>query len=56
MSIKQLCSELLNKKWETEDLLFLIMCVVIASIFVTPILGIPIGVLAYYFLFNEEEN
>ena len=55
MSLKQLWSELLNRKWVT-DLLFLIMRIVIAGIFLTPVLAIPFGILAYFFLLDEEEN
>lgn len=55
MSLKQLWSELLNRKWVT-DLLFLIMCIVMAGIFLTPVLAIPFGILAYVFLFDKEEN
>lgn len=44
---------LLNKKWDSEDVWMLILYMVIASIFVTPILGIPIGVIAFLIL-NEN--
>ncbi len=44
---------LLNKKWDSEDVWMLILYIVIASIFVTPILGIPIGVIAFLIL-NEN--
>lgn len=44
---------LLNKKWESEDVLMLILYAFIASIFVTPLLGIPIGVIAFLIL-NDD--
>ena len=53
MSIKQILDNLLNKKWESDDVWMLILYVFIASIFVTPVLGIPIGVIAFLIL-NEE--
>ncbi len=44
---------LLNKKWESDDVLMLVLYVFIASIFVTPLLGVPIGVIAFLIL-NED--
>ncbi|WP_436855163.1 VraH family peptide resistance protein [Staphylococcus caeli] len=53
MSLKEMWDYLLNKKWDSEDVWMLILYIVIASIFVTPILGIPIGVIAFLIL-NEN--
>lgn len=53
MSLKEMWHYLLNKKWESEDVLMLILYAFIASIFVTPLLGIPIGVIAFLIL-NED--
>jgi len=47
---------LLNKKWGWEDLIWLILMIVIASIFTTPLLGIPIGIVVYFLLFNISDE
>jgi hypothetical protein len=49
MSIKQMLDDLLNKKWDWEDLIWLILMIVIASTFTTPLLGIPIGIIVYFY-------
>ena len=56
MSIKQMLDNLLNKKWGGEDLIWLILMIVIASIFTTPLLGIPIGIVVYFLLFNISDE
>ncbi|ATH66483.1 hypothetical protein BUZ61_10710 [Staphylococcus nepalensis] len=56
MSIKQMLDNLLNKKWGWEDLIWLILMIVIASIFTTPLLGIPIGIVVYFLLFNISDE
>ena len=50
MSIKQIWSYILNKKWGWDDLTLLILSIVIASMFTTPLLGIPIGIVVYFFM------
>lgn len=56
MSIKQILDNLLNKKWDWEDLIYLIFMIVIASIFTTPLFGIPIGIIVYFLLFNISDE
>lgn len=56
MSIKQMLDDLLNKKWNWEDLIWLILMIVIASTFTTPLLGIPIGIIVYFLLFNISDE
>ncbi|MBI5976002.1 VraH family peptide resistance protein [Staphylococcus canis] len=56
MSIKQMWKELLNKKWEFEDFLFLGLMIFLASIFTTPLLGVPIGIAMYFWLFYKDED
>ncbi|WP_142397983.1 VraH family peptide resistance protein [Staphylococcus simulans] len=53
MSLKEMWKYLLNKKWESDEVWMLILYVFIASIFTTPLLGIPLGLIAFLF-FNEE--
>lgn len=55
MSIKQMLDNLL-KKWEWEDLIWLILMIVIASTFTTPFLGVPIGIVIYYLLFEVSDE
>lgn len=56
MSIKQILDNFLNKKWGCSDLIWLISSIVIASIFTTPLLGIPIGVAVYFLLFSNSDE
>lgn len=56
MSIKQILDKFLNKKWGCSDLIWLIFSIVIANIFTTPLLGIPIGVAVYFSLFNISDE
>ena len=56
MSIKQILDKFLNKKWGWSDLIWLIFSIVIANIFTTPLLGIPIGVAVYFLLFNISDE
>ncbi|MCC3673988.1 VraH family protein [Staphylococcus epidermidis] len=53
MSLKEIWKVLINKKWQTEEICYLILYIFLASIFTTPLFGIPLGVLAYLYL-NEE--
>ncbi|NWK84544.1 VraH family protein [Staphylococcus sp. GSSP0090] len=53
MSLKEMWHYLLNKKWESDDVWMVILYSFIASLFVTPLLGIPIGILAFLIL-NED--
>lgn len=62
MSIKQVIDKLLNKKWYSEDIIWLILIIVVMSTITTPLLGVPIGIIVYFLLFDnsdesdEEEN
>ncbi|WP_305807358.1 VraH family peptide resistance protein [Staphylococcus epidermidis] len=51
--LKEIWKVLINKKWQTEEICYLILYIFLASIFTTPLFGIPLGVLAYLYL-NEE--
>ena len=53
MSLKEMWHYLLNKKWESDDVWMLVFYIIISSIFVTPLLGVPIGVIAFLIL-NED--
>ncbi|KKI55103.1 VraH family peptide resistance protein [Staphylococcus equorum] len=53
MSLKEMWHYLLNKKWESDDVWMLVFYIIIASIFVTLLLGVPIGVIAFLIL-NED--
>ncbi|MCD9056037.1 VraH family protein [Staphylococcus haemolyticus] len=56
MTIKQIVNDLLNKKWSLEDLFWLILMCVTFSTFTTPFLGIPIGIIVYFLLFNISDE
>lgn len=56
MTIKQICQELLNKKWNSDDLFGIVVSILIASFFTTPLFGIPIGIVVYFLLFYKDED
>ncbi|WJE87734.1 VraH family protein (plasmid) [Staphylococcus casei] len=56
MSIKQMWEELLNKKWKFEDFMFLGLMIFLASIFTTPLFGIPIGIVVYFLFFYKDDD
>lgn len=53
MSIKEIWDYLLNKEWESDEIWMLILYIFLASIFTTPLIGVPLGVLVYLY-FNED--
>lgn len=50
MSFKEFVNDFFNRKWKKDEILSIIVYSLIASFFVTPILGIPIGIGIFYFL------
>lgn len=56
MTIKEFFNELINKKWNSEDIIWLILMIVIASTLTTPLFGIPLGLVAYFFLFYKNDD
>ncbi|MEB6612048.1 VraH family peptide resistance protein [Staphylococcus pasteuri] len=56
MRISEIWNYLINKKWDIEDIMFLALFIFLGSIFTTPILGVPIGVIAYLFLIDDDFN
>ena len=56
MTIKQMWKELLNKKWDSNDLFGIVVSILIASFITTPLFGIPIGILVYFLLFYKDEE
>ncbi|MEX6216605.1 VraH family peptide resistance protein [Mammaliicoccus sciuri] len=56
MSIKQVIDKLLNKKWSSEDLIWLILIIVVMSTITTPLLGVPIGIIVYFLLFDNSDE
>lgn len=56
MSIKQVIDKLLNKKWHSEDLIWLLLIIVVMSTVTTPLLGVPIGIIVYFLLFDNSDE
>ncbi|MDO0957223.1 VraH family protein [Mammaliicoccus sciuri] len=56
MSIKQVIDKLLNKKWHSEDLIWIILIIVVMSTITTPLLGVPIGIIVYFLLFDNSDE
>lgn len=50
MSFKNFINDFFNRNWEKDEILSIIVYSLIASFFVTPIIGIPIGIVIFYFL------
>ncbi|WP_414045983.1 VraH family peptide resistance protein [Macrococcus equi] len=55
MTIKEFINTLLNKKWTMEDLMFLFLSSCVASVVVTPLFALPVGLVIYYYFFFDEE-
>ncbi|MCA2503972.1 VraH family peptide resistance protein [Staphylococcus xylosus] len=56
MTIKQMWKELLNKKWDSNNLFGIVVSILIASFITTPLFSIPIGILVYFLLFYKDED
>ena len=56
MSLKQMWKELLNKKWDSNDLFEIVASILIASFITTPLFGIPIGIIVYFLFFNKSDE
>ncbi|HLR19998.1 MAG TPA: VraH family protein [Staphylococcus sp.] len=56
MSIKQFVNQLLKRKLSIEDLIFLVFVIFIASIFTSPLFGIPIGIIFFCILFLDDNR
>ena len=54
MTLKEIWNQLLEKKWTIEDVLYIALFIGIASIFVTPLLGVPIGILFYFLVVDDS--
>lgn len=57
MSIKQIIEDLYHYKWNGEDITYVVLYIIIASMLTTPILGIPIGFAVFYWLnFKKDKD
>lgn len=56
MTIKQMWKELLNKKWDSNDLFEIVVSILIASFITTPLFGIPIGIIVYFLFFYKDDD
>lgn len=54
MTLKEIWNQLLEKKWTIEDVIYIALFIGIASIFVTPVLGVPIGILFYFLVIDDS--
>lgn len=54
MTLKEIWNQLLEKKWTIEDVIYIVLFIGIASIFVTPLLGVPIGILFYFLVLDDS--
>jgi len=55
MNLNLIIDYLKVKQWNSTDLTYMIIYMVIASFLTTPIFGIPIGLAAFLY-FNDKEN
>ncbi|MGW7814311.1 VraH family peptide resistance protein [Staphylococcus xylosus] len=56
MTIKQIWQELLNKKWNSDNLFGIVVSILIASFLTTPLFCIPIAIVVYFLLFYKDEG
>ncbi len=55
MDFRTMIDYLKDKQWENNELGMAIAIIVIASIFTTPILGVPLGIIVYLYMYEREE-
>lgn len=55
MTIKEFIDDLLNKKWGWDDVFWILFWTVSCSIITTPLFGIPLGII-FYFWFSEKKE
>ncbi|MGJ5703107.1 VraH family peptide resistance protein [Staphylococcus equorum] len=56
MTFKQMWEELLNKKWDSNDLFGIVLSILIASFLTTPLFGVPVGIVIYFILFYKDDD
>ncbi|MBU6132306.1 VraH family peptide resistance protein [Staphylococcus xylosus] len=54
MSLKEMWNYLLNKKWQTNDVLSIIACMFVVSMVTTPLVGVPVGAIVYLLWFDKN--
>ncbi|UTH13117.1 VraH family peptide resistance protein [Macrococcus equipercicus] len=56
MTVKEFFNSLLEKKWTMEDLLYVFLSSCVASIIVTPLFALPVGIIVYYYFFFDNDE
>ena len=56
MTIKQFIDDLLNKEWKWNDLFWVFIWTISFSIATTPLFGIIMGILFYYWFSEKKED
>lgn len=57
MKFKEIKEMLMNYRWDSTDVIYLVLCIILGSIFINPFIGVPIGIIAYFYLcFNEDDG
>ena len=56
MTFKKMWEELLNKKWDSNDLFGIVLSILIASFLTTPLFGVPVGIVIYFILFYKDDD
>ncbi|UTH13254.1 VraH family peptide resistance protein [Macrococcus equipercicus] len=54
MDFRTIVDFLKDRQWENRELGMALLFIVIASIFTTPILGVPLGIAAYLYVYQQE--
>ncbi len=55
MDFRTMIDYLKDKQWENNELWKALAIIVIASILTTPILGVPLGIIVYLYMYEREE-
>ncbi|TDL98663.1 hypothetical protein ERX27_02490 [Macrococcus brunensis] len=55
MNISTIIEYLKEKQWNSTDITYVVLYMIIASLLTTPIFGIPIGLACFLYL-NDKEN
>ncbi|MCU5746975.1 VraH family protein [Staphylococcus sp. SQ8-PEA] len=54
MNFKEMYYYLMNKQWETDELVWFILSMVVGSMVITPIIGVPAGAIFYLYCIDKD--
>ncbi|MEJ7218501.1 VraH family peptide resistance protein [Staphylococcus gallinarum] len=56
MNFKEIKEMLINYRWDFTDVMYLVLCIVLGCAITTPFIGVPIGIIAFFYLFFDGDD